>query len=438
MNIESSKIKQTNESQLTMVQKNQNQDSTTNFADELKEVTKESVDKKEPTDKNESDIRKENINKLEKKPEIKNLNNTEIKTNIQENIPQKENLIFNQNEEKIKEKQATQESKLNPFGALAPKEENNKNLSDNNIDINNIENKQNENPILNDAIKDLSSIVKELNQSEENISIEIKKKESIDDNQDMINKDYNIQENKDILPQMNPNMNFSGNGQPFSSFMNQENENSKESSNSILGTTSQDLAEEAAILSTMTENIAIANKNQLFKENSVLEGNEPIKKTQIISNEEGIKKVETRTGIKLETIVKYDSVIMNQADVEVFTDLIEKNEANLNNLAPKAAEKAVVVSKTLADMLAKSMQNNQPLRIDFDNNISVIIRISRDGKISADFLPSSQVAEAYLRENLPLLRQKFDDNNLEYDSLNQRERRESNKEQNKKKDRNNE
>ena len=58
--------------------------------------------------------------------------------------------------------------------------------------------------------------------------------------------------------------------------------------------------------------------------------------------------------------------------------------------------------------------------IDFDNNISVIIRISKDGKISADFLPSSQVAEAYLKENLPLLRQKFDDNNINYDELNQR------------------
>ena len=79
------------------------------------------------------------------------------------------------------------------------------------------------------------------------------------------------------------------------------------------------------------------------------------------------------------------------------------------------------------------------MRIDFDNNISVIIKISRDGKITADFLPSSQIAEAYLKENLPILRQRFDENNIEYDSLNQRERREHQKENNnKKKDRSNE
>ena len=88
-------------------------------------------------------------------------------------------------------------------------------------------------------------------------------------------------------------------------------------------------------------------------------------------------------------------------------------------------------------MLVKAKENSQPLRIDFDNNISVIIRISRDGKISADFLPSSQIAEAYLKENLPLLKQKFDENNIKYGELNQKERRE-NREHNKKKGRDNE
>ena len=38
------------------------------------------------------------------------------------------------------------------------------------------------------------------------------------DKQNMINNDFNIQD-KDLLPQMNPNMNFSGDGQPFSSFL---------------------------------------------------------------------------------------------------------------------------------------------------------------------------------------------------------------------------
>lgn len=291
-------------------------------------------------------------------------------------------------------------------------------------DSNNKVEEKNPDEELDKAVDGLNSIVDELNQSEEKLSGYIKNDKDFADNNNMINNDMNIQDNKDLLPQMNPNMNFSGNGQPFSSFMNNDSESNN--SGSTLASSAQDLAEEAAILSTMAENIAMANRNQALKD------------TKTVMNEDGIKKVDSQTGIKIENIVKYDTIIMNEADVEVFANLIENGEVNMNNLAPKAAEKSVQVSKTLADMLAKSMETNQPVRINFDNNISVIIRISRDGKISADFLPSSQVAEAYLKENLPLLKQRFDENNIEYESLNQKERRDQNKENNRKKDRSNE
>lgn len=253
-----------------------------------------------------------------------------------------------------------------------------------------------------------------LNQSEEKIPVILKKKLLPDDKNIVINNDFNIQPDKDKLPlmDMNMNMNFSGDGQPFAAFINKTEKTPDE----ILKSTATELAEEAAILSTMSENFAMANKNRI----------------ETVTNEEGIKKVDSKTGIKVETVIKYDSIIMNQADVEVFANLVENKEIDMNNLAPQALEKSVKVSKTLADMLVKAKENNQPLRIDFDNNISVIIRISRDGKISADFLPSSQVAEAYLKENLPILKQRFDENNIEYDELNHRENRNKNKDNNRK------
>lgn len=274
---------------------------------------------------------------------------------------------------------------------------------------------------LDKSLEELNSIVEELNQSDEKKDVSLKIDKTEDDNTNMINNDFNINDNKDILPQMNPNMNFSGDGQPFSSFMGNENNSS---SKDKLSTSAADLAEEAAILSTMAENIAIANKNTIIKDSE-----------KVVNREEGIKKVDTKTGITIENVVKYDAIIMNEADVEVFAELANKGEVNLNNLAPEAAQKSVKVSKTLADMLAKAKDSGQPLRIDFDNGISVIIKISREGKVRADFLPSTQVAEAYLKENLPLLKQRFDEKNLDYDSLNQRERREQNKEDNKKKGR---
>ena len=355
---------------------------------------------------------------------------------------------------------------------------------------------------LDNALVGLNTIVKEinkktiLNQSEEKVPKPIKTKENFADEEekgnDLINNDINIQENKDIMPQMSSNMNFSGDGQPFSSFMNNE-ENTEKQNGSILGNSAKDLAEEAAILSTMAENIAIANKNNVLKQQEkpvekaqtvkvvakqfVKPAVEPIVKPEIQINkeaskkthvakiqgaetkiaqetqqdtaeqpqvktvvrEEGIKKVDTKTGITIENVVKYDNIIMNQADVEVFANLVEQGEVDMKNLAPEAAKKAVEVSKSLADMLNKAMESKQPLRIDFDNNISVIIRISRDGKVSAEFLPSSQIAEAYLKENLPMLRQRFDDNNIKYDDLSQRNNsRDREKENNRRKGRNDE
>ena len=300
--------------------------------------------------------------------------------------------------------------------------------SDNNVESEDADlqmNKVDEEQNLNDAINGLNSLVNEFNQSDDKLSAQIKNSEKNSDNNSMINNDYNIQENKDILPQMTPNMNFSGNGQPFSSFMNNEN-NDNSNPNKILGSSIKDLAEESAILSTMAENIAMVNRNQRIQD------------AKVVMNDDGIKRVNSENRITIENIVKYDSVLMNQADVEVFVEVVEKGEVDLRNISSSSIEKSIQVSKTLNNLLLKSMENNQPLRIDFDNNISVIIRISRDGKISADFLPSSQIAEAYLKENLPLLRQRFEDNNIEYDSLNQRERKDSQKEQNKKKGRDHE
>ncbi len=235
----------------------------------------------------------------------------------------------------------------------------------------------------------------------------------------MINNDINIQEQKDLMFQMNASMNFNSDGQPFSDFMNNQNEQK-------LSSSAKELAEESAILSTMSENIAMANKNRILNEDQTQEPNAQQIKT--VSNSEGIKKVDQKTNVTVETVVKYDSVTMNESDVDFFVKLVENGQADMT----QATQKSSQISKTLADLLAKSMKDNQPVRIDFDNNISVIIKISREGKISASFLPSSQVAEAYLKENLPLLRQKFEDNNIDYDELNQRERKQDDKENRKK------
>ena len=403
MNIETSKIKKNQDVQVQNKQtsKQNNEESSVKFTDELKNVAKNEETNKKDLPEHINNI---NSNEIFNKPqELHNRINIE---HLSQNKEVKEELIIRDN--KPNKKDLFEKSNLETETKIEMEIETEKQTLN-----------------LDSALDSMNAILKEFNQSDDKNIDKIKEKESLADKNNMINNDFNIQENKDLMPQMNPNMNFSGDGQPFSSFMNDEKDQ-KKNNNRILGTNAQDLAEEAAILSTMSENIAIANKNQLVNE------------TKIVVSNEGVKKVDTKTNIKIEDIVKYDSIIMNQADVEVFANIVEKGEIDVKDLTTKGVEKSVQISKTLADLLAKAMNDNQPIRINFDNNISVIIRISREGKLTADFLPSSQVAEAYLKENLPLLRQRFDDNNIDYDSLNQRERKEQNRENNKKKGRNNE
>lgn len=281
---------------------------------------------------------------------------------------------------------------------------------------------------------------KSLQQTEENTENSLKNTKISDDNKDnkeniLINNDMNVNENKDKLPAMNMNMNFAGNGQPFSSFM----ANDKINSEKQLANNLKDLAEEAAIMSTMAENIAIANRisQSKLQNNQDLNVSEKINTQATKINENGILKLDKESGIIVDTVVKYDNVIMNKSDVEFFANIVNNNAQNLDSLSSEALEKNIGVSKTLADLIAKSMNENKPFRIDFDNNISIIIKITRDGKLSADFLPSSQVAEAYLKENLPLLKQRFDENNINYGELNQRNQRDKNKD-NQRKGRNDE
>ncbi len=383
MNIEvNSKVTTTNNISTTSSSKAQ-ADESVKFSDELSNLSskEETSEAKENVENNNDKVQKENndIDKTDETKELKESKKTEEKKTTDE-------VEKNENSDKINE---------DPAKNTVEKVQ----WVDNNDDAQ-----------IDEVIDGLEDVVAEMNDK-------FNKPENKKEDNALINNDMNIQESKDPAFQMNANMNFNSDAQPFANFINNQNEQKLNSSD-------KDLEEENAILSTMSENIAMANKNRILNE-AEAQNNQRVK---TVSDSQGIKKVDKQSNVTLETVVKYDTVVMNKDDVDFFAKLVENGQTDMT----QATQKSAHVSKTLADMLAKSMKDNQPVRIDFDNNISVIIKVSRDGKISADFLPSSQVAEAYLKENLPLLKQRFDDNNIEYDELNQRQRKQDDKENRKK------
>lgn len=123
------------------------------------------------------------------------------------------------------------------------------------------------------------------------------------------------------------------------------------------------------------------------------------------------------------------SIKMDDNDALFFANLVQNNDLtnkdlNFKNMVTETPEvqKSVQVSATLMTSLQEAIKNNQPLRIDFDKDVAVIIKVdSRTGKISAEFIPGDKAVENYLRNNIPLLKQRFDDQDLSYNELNYRQ-----------------
>ena len=138
---------------------------------------------------------------------------------------------------------------------------------------------------------------------------------------------------------------------------------------------------------------------------------------------------------------------MTQSDADFFINLTQKNDVSMQNITAQAqtmvdngaeareVKQNMQVSQTLLNALSNSRETNQPVRIDFDQNVSVILRVNKDGVISANFIPGDKAVEQYLRTNIDSLKATFAQNDLPYSDLSysnrgskqQKERRNNNK-----------
>ena len=123
----------------------------------------------------------------------------------------------------------------------------------------------------------------------------------------------------------------------------------------------------------------------------------------------------------------YSTIQMDYDDAKFFSDLVKDTDAVMQNVVSELQkgaevsvqniERNVKVSSTLLNLLSEANKTNQPVRIDFDKDISVIIKIDKDGSFSAKFIPGDKAVEQYLRQNMSMLQQRFDEQDLSYKEL---------------------
>lgn len=125
----------------------------------------------------------------------------------------------------------------------------------------------------------------------------------------------------------------------------------------------------------------------------------------------------------------YSSISMTESDADFFINLTQKNDVSVQNITAQAqnmlnqgveakeVKQNVQISETLLNAINIAKENNQPLRIDFDQNMSVIMRFGKDGAIAANFIPGDKAVEQYLRNNIESLKNSFRENDLPYSDL---------------------
>ncbi len=127
-----------------------------------------------------------------------------------------------------------------------------------------------------------------------------------------------------------------------------------------------------------------------------------------------------------------ESVKIGQQDAIFFLNMLNQNgyinyQAEDENIQITTKNnQQMQISKSLMSMLSSSYESKKPIRMDFDNNVTVILKLDDKGKINAHFIPGDKAVEEYLKNNIPYLRQRFDEQNISYSNISYKQYKDQN------------
>ncbi len=235
------------------------------------------------------------------------------------------------------------------------------------------------------------------------------KKETVEDNNVNIENKVSDENNKETVEDNNVNI---------------ENKVSDENNKETATSENTDTLLNDSVDYSNYASIAVQDANMILSHNILkMVNTNPVNTINALSDV--TKNANIATGLTKTT------VNMTESDAQFFLNLTqtEGNDVSMQNVMAQAqtmvdngasvaeVKQNIQISQTLLDALSKARETNQPLRIDFDQNVSVILRIGKDGSIAANFIPGDKAVEQYLRNNISNLRAVFNENDLPYTEL---------------------
>ncbi len=202
------------------------------------------------------------------------------------------------------------------------------------------------------------------------------------------------------------------------------------------------------ITNTEQKTVDINENIQLQPEDNELLANVNAQFSEILS-EQYINSAQNPSGISglFDSDYNFDSVSMSLNDALFFVNLVHEGQFSVEtaqngefqsliqtDVAQNIiSKKSVEVTNQLTSLIEKAQNTQKPVRISFDNDVSVVLKIDKHGKVTAEFIPGSAEVESYLKNNIAALRQRFDEQNLPYNDLFYRQNNRQNKNRNNKK-----
>jgi len=190
------------------------------------------------------------------------------------------------------------------------------------------------------------------------------------------------------------------------------------------------------------ENPLITNnqEKEALKTLKTLEGKEniPVKINNtddirlFLRKKDGLRSFDNDTKINLDKFKKEDidffrtclenpSMALNKLDNQNFQAVFSVQ--NQNN---QVSYKSFDVSKGLFNLMEYSFKAQKPVRLDFNGNSSVILKMNNKGKLIAEFLSNDKAMEYILKSSIPNLKDKLDTEGITYEKISYKDNSENN------------
>ena len=210
-------------------------------------------------------------------------------------------------------------------------------------------------------------------------------------------------------------------------------EEERKDNSQVLHETEEELLEDMSILSTEEENLEMARRNSAMNRLSdedyktteddmmflneivALNNQMHVEKSDIIQNTQNVLSALVDQTKTLDN--RIDVSELSASDVDCLIGMLRMGTSDSSHFTDENNEELRILSEKFIALLRDSIQNNKVFRIDFDNHISVIIRISTEGKLVTEFLTDDDAMETYLKNNLHVLKERFEELNVNYEDI---------------------